>query len=194
VAAMVRSFIAIPLPGSMARRVEELVRKLGEVVTGVRWVAPGHAHLTIAFLGDIAIERVAELGRSLGEQLVGIGPFELELAGLGAFPTRERPRVLWVGLRSSDELIQLRKVHDAVHKALVACGLTAADGRFSPHVTLGRVKPRSRLQVGEGWDRLGEQSLGSFRAAEVVLFSSQLTRGGSVYDRLASLRLSERGA
>lgn len=67
----------------------------------------------------------------------GIGPFNLELEGVGAFPNGRAPRVIWVGIKKSAELERLQQ---NVEKCLVSIGFEAEDRPFTPHLTLCRIK------------------------------------------------------
>ena len=90
---MPRLFVALPLPPAVRRSLEPLARGLGDV----RWLTPDQQHLTLRFLGDIDNGRLNDVAEALA--LVHGWPFELRLKGLGHFPPRGEPRVLWVGVR-----------------------------------------------------------------------------------------------
>src|SRR2546426_7761098 len=94
-----------PFPPPLANRSSELRRtrrsacgaKAGRRAGGLKWVKPEHSHLTLVFLGDVEDARVASVVEAVGRDL-DISPFDIVFQGIGAFPPRGAPRVLWVGV------------------------------------------------------------------------------------------------
>jgi 2'-5' RNA ligase len=134
----VRTFIALPLPADVKTALGELNEKLATTVSprAVRWVRPERMHLTLRFLGETAVADLPAIQAAL--EPIKAPPFTLTLDGLGGFPNRKRPRVIWVGLReTSGELAKLKRKLDAT---LAPLGWEKEKRRFNPHLTLGRVK------------------------------------------------------
>jgi 2'-5' RNA ligase len=103
-------------------------------------------------------------------------PFELSIRGLGIFPDRGGPRVLWLGLRLPPPVLVLQA---ACEDAAVAAGFEPEARAFHPHLTLGRWRDRVRRPV------LPEVELGSARVSELILYRSDIRPAGSVYVPLA---------
>ncbi len=183
---MTRTFAAVGLPETHKTRLRQLEERLAPDAAGVRWVAPALCHLTLAFLGDVPNTDLDQVCRAVGEAAASIAAFELSLEGLGAFPNPSRPRVVWAGLTGAG-LDGLRALQVAVVRALKAAGRPPVDERFSPHITIGRVKTgrgpaanlASLLQRHQDW------SAGPFDVAEVVTFASILAPSGPTYTALA---------
>ena len=137
---MPRLFVALDLPEDIKRSLEPLGMGLGDV----RWLDADQQHLTLRFLGQLDNGWVREVADALA--LVPGIPFELRLKGIGHFPLRGEPRVLWVGVEKSLELQRLKRRIDRV---LDQAGL-APDGRkFAPHVTIARIRgPLSPTRLG----------------------------------------------
>lgn len=158
-------------------RLGEPLRRVGARVT---WVRAENLHVTLKFLGEVEPERLEQLQTVGAECAQRASPFELCFDQMGAFPHWGRARVLWVGCRSAPEAI-LRVQRD-LESALQALGFSPEE-RFTPHVTLGRVKDESAAAL----KRLAEsaQKLQSFeyRAAisALTLMESQLTPQGAIY-------------
>ncbi|MBA7709959.1 RNA 2',3'-cyclic phosphodiesterase [subsurface metagenome] len=95
----IRSFIAIELPDELRLELGQLEAQLksGEQ-SWVKWVDPNSIHLTLKFLGNIAIDRTAEITGAMEEAARGIPPFNLGVKDLGVFPNLKRAQVAWVGL------------------------------------------------------------------------------------------------
>src|SRR5207245_7151093 len=115
---------------------------LRRVARDVAWVAPESLHLTLKFLGRVREARTPELAVALTRATAGLTAFEANVAGLGAFPSPARARVIWAGVgRGTDALVELAGRVDA---ALAALGVEREPRAFSPHVTLGRVRVARR--------------------------------------------------
>ena len=83
----VRSFIAIELPNELKLGLSQLEAQLKSgKQPGVKWVNPYSIHLTLKFLGSIAVDRISQVTKSMSEAVQGISPFHLEVKELGAFP------------------------------------------------------------------------------------------------------------
>src|SRR5262252_305452 len=136
---MVRLFVSIELPEEVKRN---LVRMCCDV-PGARWAEPEQMHLTVRFIGEVdgAVFRdiVSEL-----DQVRAPG-FDLTLKSVGHFPPRGEPHVLWVGVEKNAWLVGLR---DRVESAVVRAGVAPEGRRFSPHVTLARLKGTPERAVG----------------------------------------------
>ena len=88
---MPRLFVALDLPAAVKRSLEPLGKGLGDV----RWLLPEQQHLTLRFIGDVDNGAMHDVVEALAT--VPARPFQLMLKGLGHFPPRGEPRVLWGG-------------------------------------------------------------------------------------------------
>jgi 2'-5' RNA ligase len=180
---MIRLFVALPLPQDVRERLSGLSGGL----PGVRWIAPENLHVTLRFIGDVD-EGVAD---DLHDALIGVRApaFDITLGGIGTFGPERRPHALWVGVDRSPALTHLR---DKVESALVRAGLEPEARRFTPHVSLARLKdspgPRlAKFMAGGGGLRIGPIACDHF-----VLFSSHLGRNGASYTAEAEYPLDAR--
>ncbi len=178
---MPRLFIAIDLPEVVR---QELCR-LNVPIPYSRWVPVDQLHLTLAFLGDVGDERVAGLARALGQ--VSAAPFELHFDRLGCFPSRSRPRVLWVGLKPEPLLLTLA---DRLRDLLRDCGIPQEDRPFSPHITLARLKLPAARECASFLDQPLELNRLSVPVQEFILFESRLTAAGAIHTPLKRFPLS----
>lgn len=182
-----RTFLGLALPEAtverLARRVEST---LAPEAPGIRWASRASLHLTLAFLGDVANERLGSLAEGVASACARLSPCALEVVGLGAFPDARRPRVVWAGVEGED-LPRLVELQRAVARAVREAGCPPSDDRFSPHVTLGRVERTARrppdltdlVRESAGW------VAGPLPVAEVILYASDLRPRGPVYTPLA---------
>ena len=188
----IRAFIAIKLPAEVKAAVaimqDSLKRAVGTKL--VRWTAPEQIHLTLRFLGNIAVETVPELGAALRRAGAQIAPFELRAAGLGCFPDEKRPRVLWVGLGGALE--KLQELQKAVLAETETWGETE-DRPFHPHLTLGRTKttqPRELQALGPAIRALLATDWGSWQVRGVNLMKSELSPEGARHTSLLDVPLA----
>ena len=88
-----RSFIAIELPDELKLALSQLeVRLKSDKQSGVKWVDPASIHLTLKFLGNIALDRTDEITRAMAEAARTVSPFHLKVKDLGVFPNLKRVR------------------------------------------------------------------------------------------------------
>ncbi len=152
----------------------------------VKWVEPGHFHLTYAFLGETDKAGAEAAGAALESALADAKAFRVVSGGLGAFPSSRRPSVLWIGFSEGGDL--LRDLAARLAAGLKAAGLGFED-RFEPHVTIGRVK---RELPEDFFRRTADFAASGHAVSEIVsveLMESVLTREGPVYKPLRSKRL-----
>ncbi|OGP83949.1 MAG: 2'-5' RNA ligase [Deltaproteobacteria bacterium RBG_13_65_10] len=187
----IRAFVAVEIPGPLRALCAEICRRLAPATGRVGWVKPENLHLTLKFLGNADPSRLERLAESLAHKGAKLHPFEVELKGLGCFPSPRRPRVIWVGTGEGAEALALlaQKVEGAAAKA----GFSREARAFSPHLTLGRVRMDSPpADLGSLLAREDPGSLGRFFVTEVILMKSRLDPGGSIYTPLRRIPLGRR--
>jgi 2'-5' RNA ligase len=186
-----RTFIAIPIPDPIGQTIIGLQAELSPEIPSCRWTASLPFHLTLAFLGDVSNRDLDELCAAVAAACEGSDPFELQVAGLGAFPSPRRARVVWAGASAPDEN-PLYHLHTAVVGAVARVGYRPDDLRFHPHVTLGRIKTdrAGGPDLSGLFERRRDWTGGSFPVSEVVTFASTLERGGVSYTPLGRAPLS----
>lgn len=177
---MPRLFIAIDLPDDVKAELGRLRVEL----PGVRWVPPSQLHLTLAFLGDVPGERLAGLTGRLAA--IKASSFRLRLGGLGCFPHRRNPRVLWVGVEPEPLLVSLAQ---RVRDGLAECGIALEERPFAPHITLARIRQSAAGGCAPFLDRPGGMPAVTLAVGEFILYESRLSSGGAQHLPLARLRL-----
>ena len=133
-----RLFVAIQMTAAVQRALADAQRLLRtRAALPVTWSSPDRAHLTLLFLGSVLTDHVPPLIAALND----VGPrhrgFVLSVGDLGAFPSVDAPRVLWLGVRGeTDALASLQR--DIVAAAALVEGIVPDHQAFRPHLTLGR--------------------------------------------------------
>ena len=188
----IRSFIAIELPDELKLALGQLEARLqSDQQPWVKWVNPQSIHLTLKFLGNIAINRTNEITRAMDEAAQEIPPFHLEVKELGIFPNLKRMQVAWVGI--SGEINKLSRIQQRIESNLAPLGFTAESRPFTPHLTLARlrdqVSPDERQRFGQLVADTKFEAVYTFRVDSISLMKSQLTREGAIYNRLSSVGL-----
>jgi 2'-5' RNA ligase len=153
----------------------------------VRWTREPQLHLTLKFLGEQDAETAAAVAARVGEVARRHAPLTLEIAGLGAFPNRTRPRVVWAGVVPDPKLELL---HHDVELACAALGLPVEGRAFRPHLTLGRVgrSDAAELQSLAVAARAAHVAVSSL-ITTVDLMSSELTSRGAQHACVAAAPL-----
>ncbi|MDE1820170.1 MAG: RNA 2',3'-cyclic phosphodiesterase [Euryarchaeota archaeon] len=146
------------------------------------------AHLTLKFLGEVPEERLGEIGHALERGLQGASAFPITLRGMGVFPSRSRPRVLWVGVsQGAKELSDLARRTEG---ALQGLGFAPEEHPFSPHVTVRRFRPgASTSSVPALLERHAETIFASGWVRSVELKASQLSSEGARHTTLLRVPL-----
>ncbi len=184
-----RLFLALPLPATTQAELRSLVHALSRSASGVKWVRPEHLHVTLRFLGDVEDAECDELMTEMN-RVTEVAPFTFNLTGLGAFPNRKEPRVIWTGVGEGRE--PLAALAARVENLVTASGLPPGDRPFSPHLTVGRVKePQDFTALWRAADQMNFTAQ-PVHAADVRLVWSTLTPEGPVYRDVESFPLRGR--
>ena len=186
---LLRCFIAISLPEELKAKISGIQEKLKSAGADVSWTRPEGMHLTLKFFGEIEDKRIPKIEKALDAVVDGIPTFTLSVSGMGTFPDMRRPRVIWIGLK--EEGGNLLRLQRGVEEELKKTGFQSEDRRFTPHITLGRIRSNKNTDkllrlIEEG----KVEELGSFDVSEVHLIKSELKPAGAEYTELYSIILS----
>lgn len=187
----IRAFIAIELPEELKIGLSQLEAKLKSgKQTYIKWVDPNSIHLTLKFLGNITSNSTGEIARAMEEAARGIPPFHLEVKGVGVFPNLKRVQVAWVGL--SGEVDKLSQLQQRLESSLEHLGFAPEKRKFTPHLTLARVRDQASLEERQRFGQLIAETrfeAGTIKVDAINLMRSQLTREGAIYSRISSVKL-----
>ena len=179
---MYRLFVAIDLPENVKQELSGLC--FG--IPGARWVPEEQIHLTLRFIGEVDGGVFRDIQEALGD--IRTDPFEIWVKGVGFFPPRKTPRVIWVGVEPHDKVIVLR---NRVESTLVRLGLEPERRKFSPHITLARLRDTSLSKVTRFLAGHNLFATEAFPVHEFVLYSSTLTPKGAIHQQEAIYSLSK---
>jgi RNA 2',3'-cyclic 3'-phosphodiesterase len=191
---LLRVFIAIELPMPVCDAIQKQTNRLRQTLGNdfIRWVPTQNMHLTLKFLGDTATSYLDFLKQTLVREANSHPQFDLQLGGLGAFPTRRNPRLLWIGIHAPADLAALQR---SVEAGVSRLGYKTEERTFSPHLTIGRTRQDASLsdmqKIRTALDDIQLGNIGSARVDSIQLFKSDLQPGGSIYTKLFSAPLSK---
>lgn len=171
-----RSFIAIPLPTTLQQEIVSLQQQLSQAIPSLKPVAIHNLHLTLQFLGERIEDQLAEIGRIMLSIARKKNYFNVILAGLGSFPNRSRPKILWIGLEPSTELLELQ---NNLTELLEQKGLQPDLRPYRPHLTIGRFK--TSLPQPEALCPFLSQQQRILKVDRIILYTSRLTATGAIH-------------
>jgi len=174
-----RLFVAIPIPDAVAQGL--LFIQSG--VSGARWQTREQLHLTLRFIGEVDGRDADAVHDALSA--ISAPSFTLALKGVGEFGGK-KPHTLWAGVETSEALLHLQR---KIETALQRIGLEAEPRKFTPHITLARLKA---TPPGKVMDYLVDHALyasAPFAVGAFTLYSSHLSPNGSLYRAEHSYRL-----
>jgi len=185
---MVRLFIAINTPREVMPLLAGVRDRLESTHADVKWESDEKLHCTLKFLGDTREEILPDITSTLGQVASSTPPFPVRYAGLGCFPNKREPRIVWAGMEDPDGT--LRRLAQTVETRMAALGFKPEQRLFHPHVTLGRVKGSRHMR-----ELLATMETVTFDCSpvslrEIELVRSELKPGGSVYTPVAKVALA----
>ena len=183
----VRAFVAVRMSEQVEAAVANTIDELRRPHDSVRWVPRSNLHITLKFLGpSVDPHRLQQLAGGLAQLATKTAPFEIEAAGVGAFPDLEHPRAIWVGLhsRQSGALAALAARLETV---AAEYGFEREKRRWSGHLTIGRVRDRRIApETRDALEAARDREFGVSRIESITLYRSHLGQDGSTYEALAT--------
>ncbi len=183
-----RVFFAFDISEEIRERAGRLVSSFALEGSQVKWVHQENLHLTVRFLGDVdesVFDKLKNVATSVSRQY---DPFTMTIEGIGLFPNHDKPRVAWLGARDSGGT--LNSFETELSRELEPLGFSPGEKRYTPHITLGRV--RSDLVRGK-IVRISREyhnhQFGDTKVSQLVLYESSLNTIGFKYKKLATFPL-----
>jgi 2'-5' RNA ligase len=179
-----RLFAAVEIPAGHRASIERAIASLKSELPALKWTRPESWHMTLKFFGEVAEADVSELAGAIARAARGCGKVESQLEDIGAFPSPRRARVLWVGL--ADPQWRLKALARAIEEET---GYPKEE-RFTPHLTLARLKEPQRIGDVIDRHRPFEWDSSPFLIDRAVLLRSVLGRPGARYERVEQFPFS----
>ncbi|MEE9390399.1 MAG: RNA 2',3'-cyclic phosphodiesterase [Candidatus Aminicenantaceae bacterium] len=179
-----RSFIAIEMESEAINSIRDQLRSAN---ADIKFVEPGNLHLTLKFLGEIKDNLVNDIHNRMEESFKDFSKFEVQLRGVGVFPSLRYIKVMWVGIEENKE--KLAKMQESLEDNISNLGFKK-EGRFKTHLTIGRVKsPRNKDKLAEIITTMKDKEIDKIKVDRVLLKKSVLTPKGPIYTTLREVML-----
>lgn len=191
---MTRTFIALELNAALQRHLDGLIRQMALHLPNLRWVDPAGTHLTLAFLGALTDEQLAQAMNATELAVRMVPTFEYCLTSLGIFGSLRQPRVVWMGI--DEHSGRLQQLHRKLNFELEKGGFVVNSRPFSPHLTLARVKtPLNTNEQGYLQQFLNSNGNDStaphYHVQQISVMKSELFRTGARYTCLRNFALTD---
>ena len=179
--------VSMATTNQLAAAADTLARRASQAGLAVRWISPSDYHLTLKFLGWVHSDTIGAVADAVTRALtsVALQPFSIDVARLGAFPSKEKGDVIWAGVQSNVD--RLRALATAIDRETAELGFPAEVRPFHPHVTLGRL--RSCANVSDAILPLSEQAFSETRVSEIELLESVIVSNKSTYALIEKIPL-----
>ncbi|MFX1285599.1 MAG: RNA 2',3'-cyclic phosphodiesterase [Promethearchaeota archaeon] len=179
---MVRTFICVEINDlEVVKQIEDQIRKIR--FEGVRAVKPNQLHLTLKFLGEVPESQIVSIKQAI--QAIESPSFNISLEGLGCFPNLNYIRVVWIGITKGND--NLKQLANMIDENLNSIGFPKEKRRFSPHLTLARVKKLRDSDKKQLTAIIRDSKtihIGVQMIEELILKKSTLTPKGPIYEDL----------
>ncbi len=183
---MMRLFVALSLPVDVRARLAALQTGLA----GARWIDAPRMHLTLRFIGEVPEVDARDMDFAL--QGIHAPAFDVTLDGVGYFERRGLVHAVWARIARNEALSHLQA---KVESAMVRCGLEPEGRKFTPHITLARLKDVPAHNIGPWMQHAhgvgAPVGSSSFHVDGFVLYQSFRSRNGAKYEPLAEYPLLE---
>jgi len=181
-----RAFIAVEVP--VFSKLDEFSRAVKGTGADLKMVNLDNVHITLKFLGDTDEALVPEIEQVIRNAVSGIEPFTMKLKGTGAFPNLNRISVVWAGLENAEAL---GEIAGKIDTGLVPLGFQPERRKFSPHVTVARVKTgRNKDRLADIIGQFQNSEFGEISVDRIILKKSVLTPQGPIYSDIITIPLN----
>ncbi len=181
---MIRTFVAVNLDQAIRDKIGEAEKDFD--IKGVKLVDPALIHVTMKFLGNVEENRIDEIADALKK--VKVPPFTAHIRSIGGFPNARSPRVIWIGAEPGENFGEMNR---QVEDVLAGIGFER-EGRFKPHVTIGRVKfpdPMQKQRLPQLFEKYSDFDAGTMQVDRIHLMKSTLSPKGPKYEALREISL-----
>lgn len=185
--AKIRCFVAIPLDRQTRAQLSRVQTDLRATGVHAGWPSFKNFHLTLKFLGEISEQELPDIKSILSEAVRDKACFSITFNRLGVFPNSNRPKIIWIGPgKPNPKLIALQQDIDS---SLNACFHLAKEKKFSPHITLSRVRHYAKPGLIKKAIRINAGAI-KMSVNEVHLIKSKLLPSGAVHSSLFHANLN----
>lgn len=176
-----RAFLAVDVDPNLTYKIRNIQKQISQVSPNVKLVEDENLHFTFKFLGDITPEKKDTIIEMTEENIKDYAPFNITIKGLGAFPSTDYIRVIWLGVEHPGAFSKVQRELDTEFAKL---GFNK-ERSYIPHLTIGRVKgPKNKDELISLVDELKDIDIGTMNIDRLTLKKSELTPVGPIYTDL----------
>ncbi|MCK5077219.1 MAG: RNA 2',3'-cyclic phosphodiesterase [Calditrichia bacterium] len=177
----IRTFIAIEIPENIKENILQVIEQVKSSYPKIAWTKTTAYHLTLKFLGEVEENMIDPISEKIEGIAGNFTPFKIDVEGVGVFPNKRAPKILWAGLYMPDD--SLLELQAKIEDSLYDLNFEKEKRKFKPHLTLGRVK---RKMPPEFADEFFKCSLPkqTFTVDKIIVMKSELKPTGAVYTRM----------
>ena len=185
----IRVFIAVEIDSEIKNKLSEYLSMLKRTGADVKWVSPENIHLTLKFIGYIEKESLINLNKVISDAASNIEPFSISIGNIGAFPSLNKPRVVFVCVQEKGN--DLLRIYEKLDKGVERLGINKESKKYVGHITLGRVKSQKNISNLKNALNSGKECcFGLEKVTSLSLIESELTPTGPIYTRLNNFILN----
>jgi len=183
---LVRAFLSIDIDDqALLSRVSQVQQRLDPQAAKMKLVGINNIHFTLRFFGDTPMTRINQIKNQLEE--IEIEPFEIVIAGVGAFPSNRRPRVVWIGVTHNGQQVQDLKLE--IDSLLNGIGYQPERRKYTPHATIARVRHvKDSGKIVDNLEEIANETIGTMTISGFNMMKSTLMPTGPVYDILWNIQ------
>lgn len=181
-----RLFIAIPLEDKIKTLISNICKQIRIENLNPKWVKGENCHITLKFLGEVEKERIGKIIGACKEIASKHKPFVISFGNIGAFPSQNYPRVIFLGIEKGCDT--LADIANSLEGELFKIGFEKEKRPFTPHLTLTRIKYSQKTTALSFF--LSKKFIpNEMDVKEIMLIESRLTPKGSIYTQISSFPL-----
>ncbi|MCM8809602.1 MAG: RNA 2',3'-cyclic phosphodiesterase [Candidatus Omnitrophica bacterium] len=182
-----RTFIGIDLPENIKENLKQVIERLKKIKEA-KPVKTENLHITLKFLGEVEEKDIDKIKEKLKKSTLDFKSFEVEVKGIGVFPSEKKTRVLWVGVQDEGFL---KKLNEKIEQAMNQFGFEK-EKDFVSHITVARFKSIPNLNfIKEISEKYNNFLFGKFRVISFQLFESRLMPEGPIYKIVAQFQFRQ---
>lgn len=177
----VRAFISIPININ-----DDLSELLGDLkkCQGIRVPPASQMHITLKFIGDVNINKLKKIQNCIDSSVSDIVSSPINLKGIGTFPERKDPKIVWVGIESD---LPLAGISSSISKGLDELGIACDEKPFKPHMTVGRIQ--GKTDIIDILVKYKDEEFLTFTCDHIDLMKSELTPKGAIHSIISTAKL-----
>lgn len=180
-----RAFLGIRIPEELKPRILQIQDGLDDF--DIKIVEKENLHFNLKFFGEIETEKVEKIKEIVKKISTQFEPFEINITGIGAFPSKNYVKVVWLGVKEGFQTF--KALAEMLENSLANIGIEKEE-QFVPHLTLGRVRSgRNKNELLVFLRKYENIEVGKMMVDKITLFQSKLSPNGPVYEEVFTVKL-----